>query len=53
MEQAGVTLGRLVQNVLPPADSPAAEQREALQRLALGLSGTVTLFDRDGYPSPQ
>jgi two-component system, OmpR family, sensor histidine kinase RstB len=50
MEQAGVTLGRLVQNVLPPADSPVADQQEALRRLATGLSGDVTLFDRDGRP---
>jgi len=50
MEQAGVTLGRLVQNVLPPADSPVADQEKALRRLATGLSGNVTLFDRDGHP---
>jgi signal transduction histidine kinase len=50
VEQAGITLGRLVQNVLPPADSPAAEQQEALRRLAAGLNGDVTLFDRDGMP---
>jgi len=47
VEQAGITLGRLVQSVLPPAGSPAAEQREALRRLATGLNGDVTLFDRD------
>jgi signal transduction histidine kinase len=50
MEQTGITLGRLVQNVLPPADSPAADQQEALRRLALGLNGDVTLFDRNGAP---
>ena len=44
LEQTGATLGRLVQNVLPPADSPAAEQQEALRRLALGLNGKLTLF---------
>jgi signal transduction histidine kinase len=49
-EQAGVTLGRLVQNILPPATSPAAQQQEALRRLALGLKGDVTLFDKDGVP---
>jgi signal transduction histidine kinase len=48
VEQAGITLGRLVQNVLPPAGSEAAEQQEALRRLATGLNGDVTLFDRDG-----
>lgn len=47
-EQAGVTLGRLVQNILPPVNSPAAEQQEALRRLAVGLNGNVTLFDPDG-----
>jgi signal transduction histidine kinase len=48
MEQTGMTLGRLVQNVLPPADSAAADQQQALRRLALGLNGDVTLFDRSG-----
>ena len=50
-EQAGITLGRLVQNVLPPAAAPAAEQQEALRRLAAGLNADVTLFDQDGRPS--
>jgi signal transduction histidine kinase len=50
MEQTGITLGRLVQNVLPPADSPAAEQQEALRRLAAGLNSDVTLFDKEGRP---
>src|SRR5277367_631917 len=50
MEQTGITLGRLVQNVLPPADSPAAEQQEALRRLAAGLNSDVTLFDKEGMP---
>jgi signal transduction histidine kinase len=50
MEQTGITLGRLVQSVLPPADAPAADQQEALRRLALGLNGDVTLFDRNGAP---
>ena len=47
-EQAGVTLARLVQNILPPAGAPAALQQEELRRLALGLNGNVTLFDEDG-----
>ena len=47
-EQAGVTLGRLVQNILPPAAAPASEQQAALGRLADGLKGNVTLFDPDG-----
>jgi signal transduction histidine kinase len=48
MEQVGVTVGRLVQNVLPPAQAPAPEQQEALQRLAAGLKADVTLFANDG-----
>ncbi len=50
VEHAGITLGRLVQNVLPPSDSTVAEQQAALRRLAAGLDGDVTLFDRDGMP---
>jgi signal transduction histidine kinase len=50
MEQTGTTLGRLLQNVLPAADLPAAEQQAALSRLAAGLDGDVTVFDRDGMP---
>ena len=50
MEQTGTTLGRLVQNVLPPADLPALGQQEALRRLAAGLNGDVTLFDKEGMP---
>ncbi len=48
MEQAGVTVGRLVQNVLPPAQAPASEQQQALQRVAAGLNADVTLFAADG-----
>jgi len=48
MEQVGVTVGRLVQNVLPPAQAPASEQQAALQKLAAGLSADVTLFAPDG-----
>jgi two-component system, OmpR family, sensor histidine kinase RstB len=48
MEQVGVTVGRLVQNVLPPAQAPASEQQEALRRLAAGLKADVTLFAEDG-----
>ncbi|HLZ97989.1 MAG TPA: ATP-binding protein [Steroidobacteraceae bacterium] len=49
-EQAGVTLSRILQNILPPATAPASEQQEALRRLANGLKGDVTLFDRDQKP---
>ena len=48
MEQVGVTVGRVIQNVLPPAQAPASEQQEALQRLAAGLNADVTLFAQDG-----
>jgi signal transduction histidine kinase len=48
MEQVGVTVGRVVQNALPPAQAPAPEQQEALQRLAAGLKADVTLFSEDG-----
>jgi signal transduction histidine kinase len=48
MERAGSSLGRLVQNVLPAAQAPPAEQQQALQRLAAGLNGDVTLLAKDG-----
>lgn len=48
MEQVGVTVGRLAQNILPPAPAPASEQQEALQRVAAGLNANVTLFAKDG-----
>jgi two-component system, OmpR family, sensor histidine kinase RstB len=48
MEQVGITLGRVMLNALPPADSPPAEQQEALRRLASGLNADVTLFAKDG-----
>lgn len=48
MEQAGTAVGRLVQNILPPAQSPPAIQQEALRRIAAGLESDVTLFAQDG-----
>jgi signal transduction histidine kinase len=48
LEQVGVTVGRVVQNVLPPAQAPASEQQEALQRLAAGLQADFTLFAENG-----
>src|SRR5258708_36554688 len=51
-EQAGITLGRIIQNILPPATAPAVEQQEALRRLAVGLKGGGTLFDRDEKAGP-
>jgi signal transduction histidine kinase len=48
MEQVGVTVARLAQNVLPPAQAPASEQQEALRRVAAGLKADITLFAQDG-----
>jgi signal transduction histidine kinase len=48
MEQARTTVGRLVQNVLPSAQSPPAAQQDALRRIAAGLDSDVTLFGQDG-----
>jgi signal transduction histidine kinase len=48
VEQVAVTVGRLVQNVLPPAQAPASEQQQALQRVAAGIKADVTLFAEDG-----
>ena len=48
MEQAGATVGKLVENVLAPIDSPPAEQQAALQKVAAGLDANVTLFSADG-----
>jgi two-component system, OmpR family, sensor histidine kinase RstB len=48
MEQAGSTVGRVVQNVLPSAQSPPAVQQDALRRIAAGLESDVTLFAQDG-----
>jgi signal transduction histidine kinase len=48
MDQAGTIAAKLVQNVLPPAEAPAAAQQDTLQRIAAGLDGDVTLFGQDG-----
>jgi signal transduction histidine kinase len=48
MEQAGTTVGRLVENVLPSAQSSPAVQQDALRRIAAGLDSDVTLFGPDG-----
>jgi signal transduction histidine kinase len=47
MEQAGVMVGKLVENVLAPINSPVAEQQAALQKVAAGLDANVTLFSAD------
>jgi signal transduction histidine kinase len=48
MDQARATVITLVQNVLPPAQSPPAVQQDGLRRLAAGLDGDVTLYGQDG-----
>jgi signal transduction histidine kinase len=48
MEEAGATIARLVQNAMPPAQSPPAVQQDALRRLAAGLDSDVTLYGQDG-----
>lgn len=48
MEQAGVTVSRLVENVLAPSSAPPAEQQAALEKVAAGLNASVTLFGADG-----
>jgi len=42
--------GVLAQNVLPPAEAPAAEQQAALERLAANLRADVALFAADRRP---
>jgi len=42
--------GVLAQNVLPPAEAPAAEQQAALERLAANLRADVSLFAADRTP---
>jgi signal transduction histidine kinase len=48
MEQMGLTVSQLAQNILPPAQAPASQQQDALQRVAAGLKANVTLFAQDG-----
>ncbi|MFL6601343.1 MAG: sensor histidine kinase [Steroidobacteraceae bacterium] len=48
MEQARATVLTLVQNALPPAQSPPAVQQDGLRRLAAGLDGDATLYGQDG-----
>lgn len=48
LEHADVTIGRLLQNVLPPAQAPDSAQQEALQKLTSGMHADVTLFAADG-----
>ena len=46
-EHAGEAFGIFVQNVLPPADAPAADQQRALQKLVTGLDASVVLLGPD------
>jgi signal transduction histidine kinase len=46
-EHAGEAFGILVQNVLPPANAPAADQRKALEKLVAGLDASVVLLGPD------
>ncbi|MEJ6003425.1 HAMP domain-containing sensor histidine kinase [Paucibacter soli] len=48
MDVALQLMGRLVQNALPPADAPAAEQQAGLQHLAQEVSEHATLHDAQG-----
>jgi signal transduction histidine kinase len=48
MDQAGTIGAKLVQNVLPPAQAPPADQQDALRRLAGDIDGDATLFGQDG-----
>lgn len=48
MDQTGVTLSRVIENILPPAQAPTSAQQEALERLSAGLESDVTLLDADG-----
>lgn len=49
-ERAADALGILVQNVLPPAGAPAAQQQQALQKLVAGLDANVVLLGADQSP---
>jgi len=53
MDVALQLMGRLVQNALPAAAAPAAEQQASLQRLAEGVSEHATLYDAQGQTLAQ
>lgn len=48
MDVALQLMGRLLQNALPPADAPLAEQQAGLQRLAHEVSEHASLYDAQG-----
>lgn len=47
LEQADANLAQLVQNMLPPASAPAAEQQAALDRVAAGIHASMSLYGQD------
>lgn len=47
VEHAGETLGILINNALPPAGAPIADQQAALQKLVGGLDADVALLGDD------
>lgn len=49
-DRAGSTLARLVENALPAADAPIAEQQAALRRLTSELGTDVSLLAPDRTP---
>jgi len=53
MDVALQLMGRLVQNALPAAAAPPAEQQAGLQRLAEGVSEHATLYDAQGQTLAQ
>jgi signal transduction histidine kinase len=50
VDQAGLTLGKLIQNALPPIEATAQEQEAALQQLTRGLHANVVLAAADHSP---
>jgi len=53
MDVALQLMGRLVQNALPAAEAPLAEQQAGLQRLAQGVSEHATLYGAQGQTLAQ
>ncbi|MBV7535396.1 HAMP domain-containing histidine kinase [Duganella sp. sic0402] len=50
LERSNVTLSKLMQNMLAPADAPPEAQQAALARLAQGMNAHMTLYTRDWRP---
>ena len=47
MEQVGVTVGKLVQNVLPPAQAPASQQQDAQHTVPDKVSRLAQVLMKD------